>query len=128
MCRPNLSGSIVGFLCTFVYQRYSPTRDLSMYLLGSVVVIASLIAGYLGNAQIVGGIGSILSVAVMAAPLSVVTTVINERSTDALPFSSRFLHSHFCIFSSPLISLPVSCSGLPHSPGLFTAPFISKTL
>jgi uncharacterized protein with PQ loop repeat len=95
--RPNISGAVVGFLCTLAYQRYSPTRDMAMYLLGSIVVIASVVAGYLDNAQVVGGIGSILSVALMAAPLSVVTTVISERSTDALPFTSRSLFFLFLI-------------------------------
>jgi hypothetical protein len=72
-----------------------------MYFLGSVTVIASLIAGYHGNAQIVGGIGSILSVALMAAPLSVVTTVISERSTDSLPFTSRLFYPPLHTVSPP---------------------------
>lgn len=86
---PNLSGAVVGFLCTFIYQRYSPTKDLFMYLIGSIVIIATMIAAYHNQPSIVGGIGSILSVAVMGAPLSVVTTVLRERSTDSLPFASR---------------------------------------
>ncbi len=62
-----------------------------MYGMGASLISGALFATYLGYPSAVGSIGSCLSVAVMASPLSVVTTVINERSTASMPFPTRYL-------------------------------------
>jgi hypothetical protein len=56
------------------------------------VILVSFILAVSGNFSMVGTIGSGLSIALMASPLTVLTTVIKSRSTSALPFSSRFDH------------------------------------
>lgn len=94
----NLSGEIVGFICTLIYQRYSLSKDLTIFVIGAIIIFAVLFAAYSGYPSAVGAIGSCLSVAVMGSPLSVVTTVISERSTSAMPFFTRYLFYFISFF------------------------------
>ena len=59
---------------------------ISLLLLLLLCVCLSVCQGYTG---VVGLLGSLLSIGVMASPLAVVQTVLRDRSTAALPFSTR---------------------------------------
>jgi len=88
---PNLCGSLTGLICTFVFQAYYPFFNPVLYLQGAAVISAAALSAYLGYTGLVGFVGSCLSIGVMASPLSVVQTVIRDRSTAALPFSTSLV-------------------------------------
>jgi solute carrier family 50 protein (sugar transporter) len=44
----------------------------------------------MGNAEAIGTVGVTLAVIMMGSPLSTLQTVINEKSTNALPFAMSF--------------------------------------
>lgn len=85
-------GIVVSLVCIGVFHLYSTSRPWGTYwtLLLSSIIVMLLIQAHLD--VIVGWIACALSVVLSGSPLVVISTVIKERSTAALPFSISFIN------------------------------------
>lgn len=95
---PNGISIPVAIICLSTYYRYS-VRNLSKYfiLLGLLSILTYYL--YINNrVDILGKLSCIISILLSASPLSVVRTVIKEKSTASLPFFT----SLFIWFASAL--------------------------
>lgn len=84
---PNFSGVIASAYCIYVYETHSNKHlPMTYYLLSLGTVMIVLVLGCMTATESIGILGDSLSVLMMASPLSVVFTVVKEKSTRALPF------------------------------------------
>lgn len=85
---PNAIGIFVGFYCTMIYHQYSRIELPFPYLVITVAVIITafvfLLSGY---TEVTVVIAMIITASVYASPLSTMRTVMDEKSTAAMPFS-----------------------------------------
>ncbi|EDQ92271.1 uncharacterized protein MONBRDRAFT_4695 [Monosiga brevicollis MX1] len=86
----NLVGVGAGAAYTAIYLKHATTSHAPM-LLGSAALCSSVTAGALmlpaeQVAPYIGYLGDIIAVVLMASPLAVMKTVLQERSTRAMPF------------------------------------------
>lgn len=118
---PNASGILVGLWCAMIYQRFSNDSPYLLYAFSSVVVLAAVIFATMNRASLVGVLGCILSVLLSGSPLAVVKTVLKEKSTAALPFSTSaimWLNSLCWLLYGILIADDLMIIG-PNALGLF---------
>lgn len=112
---PNLLGVFVGTFCMSMYHEFAQKKPWDLYLVVSLISIVCLGLAQFGKVQAIGLIGCVLSILLSGSPLAVVRTVIRDRSTAALPFTTSFvtwlnnlswiLFGYF-IAQDPLIYLP----------------------
>jgi len=87
---PNLSGLALGCVYSYFYQKYCPPGAFNKYLLGGGAVFltlggASAVLDPLMLKDAVGYTAAAAAVVLMASPLATIKTVIEEKSTAALP-------------------------------------------
>ena len=84
---PNSTGIATAAYCIYIYETHSNKHiPLNYYLLSLITVIMVLILGCLTATETIGILGDTLSVLMMFSPLTVLFTVMREKSTRALPF------------------------------------------
>lgn len=84
---PNLTGVFAGAFAMGVYEFYSSTPPhITTYVLSLSIVVTGLTLYVYGDFFDIGLIGDALAALNMGAPLSVVGTVLRDRSTAAMPF------------------------------------------
>ena len=88
---PNAVGVLSGLGCATSYHVHNPTTSKLTYLISFLIIAFSTFCSYLGNYKLLGTIGCILAVSLMASPLATLKTVIKEKSTASMPFSTSFL-------------------------------------
>ena len=85
---PNFCGVLTGAYCVYHYETNS-TKLLPMPYyyasLGVILLVLALGCG-MGTSQTIGMIGDFSTIVMMGAPLAVLMTVLEEKSTRALPF------------------------------------------
>lgn len=87
---PNLTGLALGLVYAYHYQKFCPPGAFSKYYLGGGAVFLSLAAGSavldpFALKTVVGNTAAAAAVIMMASPLATIKTVIEEKSTAALP-------------------------------------------
>eukprot|EP00730_Choanoeca_flexa_P008707 TRINITY_DN12526_c0_g1_i1.p2 TRINITY_DN12526_c0_g1~~TRINITY_DN12526_c0_g1_i1.p2 ORF type:complete len:295 (+),score=61.05 TRINITY_DN12526_c0_g1_i1:2292-3176(+) len=87
---PNFSGVGFGLVYTAVYLRYATRSQLPM-LLGSGALVSSVSAAAMmlpadQVAPYIGYLGNAVAVVLMTSPLAVMKTVLEQKSTKAMPF------------------------------------------
>lgn len=96
---PNLLGFFAGMGCALAYYQIltkekSENRRVKMnntlYAISTSLLMTLLLVYRSGNEKMLGAIGCVLSVVLMAAPLSTLQIVLREKCTAALPFSISF--------------------------------------
>eukprot|EP00049_Salpingoeca_infusionum_P022473 m.370072 g.370072 ORF g.370072 m.370072 type:complete len:338 (-) comp52081_c0_seq1:214-1227(-) len=116
---PNCSGVVLGGAYTLAYLRYSKETQLPL-LVGSGAIVSAISAAALSlptetALPIIGYTGDVLAVILMASPLATVKTVLQEKSTRALPFPvsmATFLNAAswtcygYFVMGDPLIWIP----------------------
>ena len=85
---PNLSGLIVGIVCTIAYQTFTEETKKGIYLVSGLIIIWATYFFLNNAASPLGMIGVGLSVILMGSPLATLRTVIVEKSTNSLPFAT----------------------------------------
>jgi urea transporter len=88
---PNLSGSLVAVFCISSFHRFAGAKPQGLYALTVVLMGTASTLFLLDQAASIGSMGCFLSVVLSGAPLAVVWTVVKERSTTAMPFSTSLL-------------------------------------
>jgi len=86
----NLAGIVLGMAYTAVYSRYT-SQSMMPYYLGSSSLLAVMLSSPLwlpleNSIQLLGSFGCVSAVILMASPLTVVKTVIDQKSTQSMPF------------------------------------------
>jgi uncharacterized protein with PQ loop repeat len=93
---PNFTGLLVGIICTAAYQTFTHDTKKEVFLVSGLVLILALYFAIINAAYPLGLIGVCLSVILMGSPLATLRTVIEEKSTNSLPFAtslSTFLNA-----------------------------------
>jgi solute carrier family 50 (sugar transporter) len=88
---PNFSGVICAIYCVWVFHNHSVSKPKVWYTVGLVVCTVSLWFGSRGDFATIGAMGCSLSVLMTASPLAVMRTVIREKSTASLPFTTSLI-------------------------------------
>jgi len=88
---PNAIGIVSGLGCVLAYQKHAPSFPTTLYAGASLIVLVSTLLASMGNYNLIGSIGCGLAVIVMGSPLATLKTVIQSRSTAALPFPTSFM-------------------------------------
>jgi len=83
---PNLSGALVGLLCSSVYQYFCSETPANLYLITTSLILASSVLFAGRNFKFLGYLGCSLAIILMGSPLATLKTVISEKSTASLPF------------------------------------------
>lgn len=84
---PNVSGMVIGYLTTIIYQIYSKDGIPLLYTMISLGIIAiAIILGLNMNYEDIGIMGVCLSVALMGSPLATIQLVFQNKSTESMPF------------------------------------------
>jgi len=86
----NFAGVILGLAYTAIYSRYTHQSMMPYYLGSSSLLAVMLSSPYWlsieNSIQLLGSFGCVSAVVLMASPLTVVKTVIQNRSTQSMPF------------------------------------------
>ncbi len=85
---PNASGTLVSLFCIFAYSKHSITSNHQLNIVTIAVILFVFFLAYGNDYDSIGKVGCILSVVVSGAPLAVIRTVIRDKSTASIPFSS----------------------------------------
>ena len=88
---PNGIGIVTAIYCMVEFHRFSAIKPYKMYVAAAAVCGACAYLASIGNASTVGLVGCAMAVLFMASPLSVVRTVIRDKSTAALPFATSLV-------------------------------------
>jgi solute carrier family 50 protein (sugar transporter) len=89
---PNLLGILSGGFCFSVFKIYAPPKKelyMNFFVLG--LILLSSIIYFDNNAELLGGIGCFIAVLVMGSPLATLSTVIKEKSTASMPFTTSLM-------------------------------------
>lgn len=105
---PNFSSLIVGFICTVIYNSYTKLGIPAHYFyISSVILCLCIILAAFENASFIGIIGVAMAVILMGSPLAVIKTVLDTRSTAALPFYTSLM-TFFNAFSWSLYGILIA--------------------
>ena len=88
---PNAIGVLSGLGCVAAYQKHAPSAPVKLYGGAALVVLVATLLALVGNFQLIGLIGCALAVIVMGAPLATLKTVVQTKSTAAMPFSTSLM-------------------------------------
>lgn len=88
---PNGTGALVGLLSQIAFHAYSKEKPHSWYVMSAALVFMITVFALLGSESALGMSGCVLSILVTASPLAVIRTVIQEKSTAALPFATSLI-------------------------------------
>jgi len=84
----NVIGVVVGIFGTVTYEVYSfisiPT---SYYILSFSIMGSAFVFGMMKLVVVLGMMGVFLAIAVYAAPLATIRTVLKDKSTESMPFA-----------------------------------------
>ena len=112
---PNITGLIVGDLCSLTFYVNSIHGIPLLYITISIILLIIAIAlGIFHQHEILGELGVVLAVLLMGSPLSTVQTVISTKSTKSMPFNLSLM-TWFNSLSWSLYGIIV-----PHDPLLYT--------
>lgn len=86
---PNFTAVVVGCICVSIFHKNAKEGiSLYLYLCSCFIVIPSVFLGASGDILTLGLIGVFLSILLTGSPLSTVSTVLKERSTESMPFAT----------------------------------------
>lgn len=87
---PSAIGISSGFFCTLTYLLHAEVKIFNYAIsLGACTLISFCsILYFYRSEQLLGAVGVIISVVLLASPLSSLATVIKDKSTASLPFST----------------------------------------
>lgn len=88
---PNIISIGTAVFCMFTYYKYALTKPLRTYGVALALCGTGLWLATKGDPHPVGLIACALSVLMSGSPLAVISTVIKEQSTAALPFGMSLI-------------------------------------
>ena len=83
---PNSTGLLASVYCVYIYESYSRKSIPKTYYIAICISIFGSILAFFKMTQAIGLLGDFLAVLMMGSPLSTLFTVLNEKSTAAMPF------------------------------------------
>jgi solute carrier family 50 protein (sugar transporter) len=87
---PNMTGTITGGYCIFIYNKYTHSRPYLALLTLLGILILSIILFILQMEDALGFMGIISSILLMGSPMSTLAVVYREQSTASMPFLTSF--------------------------------------
>jgi solute carrier family 50 protein (sugar transporter) len=88
---PNGLGIFTGGFCFSVYKLYGNKKDfLSNTVVGGLILLAFYLYAS-GDPESLGMIGCVNAVLLMGSPLATLSTVIREKNTATMPFTTSLM-------------------------------------
>jgi solute carrier family 50 (sugar transporter) len=88
---PNTCGVLASLYCILAFHKHTENKPNKLYIVSLVISTIALFLTATGHTSLIGVLGCSLSVLLSGSPLAVMKTVIQERSTTALPFTTSFV-------------------------------------
>ena len=88
---PNSCGVMASLYCILAFHKHATVKPNKLYIVSLAISCLALCLATNGSYPYIGILGCILSVVLSASPLAVMRTVIKDKSTAALPFSTSFV-------------------------------------
>lgn len=88
---PNSCGVVASLYCILTFHKHAVVKPNKLYIVSLVVSSLALCLASTGKCPLIGILGCILSVLLSGSPLAVMQTVIKDKSTLALPFTTSFV-------------------------------------
>lgn len=88
---PNSCGVLASLFCILAFHKHTLTKPNKLYTASIIISCVALWLATTGNYPLIGILGCFLSVLLSGSPLAVMRTVIKDKSTAALPFSTSFV-------------------------------------
>jgi solute carrier family 50 (sugar transporter) len=88
---PNSCGVIASLYCILAFHKHAVTKPNKLYIAALVTSSLALCLATAGKCPLIGVLGCFLSVLLSGSPLAVMKTVVQEKSTTALPFTTSFV-------------------------------------
>jgi len=88
---PNAIGTLVGLFCSITYHLYCVDVPYLLYFISGLIIIFSFVLYNSNDFENIGMTGVVISILLTGSPLSVLKHVINEKSTQRLPFNTTVL-------------------------------------
>ena len=88
---PNSCGVLASLFCILAFHKHTLAKPNKLYIGSIVISCLALCLATTGNYPFIGILGCFLSVLLSGSPLAVMRTVIKDKSTAALPFSTSFV-------------------------------------
>ena len=91
---PALTGIAAAIFCSAIYDRYSKeVKKASLYRVAFGIIGASTALFMQEQSYLIGIMGCVISVCLLAAPLAALSTVLRDKSTASMPFSTSAINS-----------------------------------
>lgn len=88
---PNSCGVFASMYCILAFDKYAITKPNKLYIAALITSSLALCLAAAGKCPLIGVLGCFLSVLLSGSPLAVMRTVVQEKSTTALPFTTSFV-------------------------------------
>ena len=88
---PNTCGVLASLYCILAFHKHTESKPNKLYIVSLVISTIALFLTAAGHTSLIGVLGCSLSVLLSGSPLAVMKTVIQEKSTTALPFTTSFV-------------------------------------
>jgi solute carrier family 50 protein (sugar transporter) len=85
---PNMCGVIIGTICVTIFHTFTLQNLRNHYIVSFAIIFVSFAFGLLDDIESLSSIAIALSIILLGSPLAVLRTVIVEKSTNAMPFST----------------------------------------
>eukprot|EP01036_Dinobryon_divergens_P056829 gene56829-75886_t len=76
---PNAVGIASGLGCVAAFHMNTKNVPNSTYIISSLIIAFATVCSYLGNYKLLGSLGCVLAVSLMASPLAGVTVHLGQR-------------------------------------------------
>ncbi len=91
---PALTGIAAAIVCSTIYDRHSKdVKKTSLYRVAFAIMGASTALFMQEQSYLIGIMGCIISVCLLAAPLAALSTVLRDKSTASMPFSTSAINT-----------------------------------
>ena len=88
---PNSCGVLASLYCILAFHKHTIIKPNKLYIAALVTSSLALCLATAGKCPLIGVLGCFLSVLLSGSPLAVMKTVVQEKSTTALPFTTSFV-------------------------------------
>ena len=88
---PNFSGILVSVFCIYSFNKYNVTNQSKQHTISFLIIVIVVVLANRNEFDTIGTIGCVLSIIVSGSPLAVIKTVIIEKSTTSMPFTTSLV-------------------------------------
>ena len=88
---PNFTGLLASIFCLWAYLKYNTANLNKVHAVSSALIIITAYLAFRSDYTSIGLLGCAISIIVSGSPLAVMRTVIAEKSTASMPFTTSLV-------------------------------------